>query len=135
MKKLILAVMLGLFTTSSYAENSKIEVRGTIDDDSTNLIDSGNIVKYFSSGAIQRNVVSIDGLGFTNISIPRGAKAILIDIGSYTGLKLKGVTADTGISLDSTCPILLPLSDDPVTTTLGLRNDLASSASAKVYFF
>lgn len=124
-----------VITSHCYADNSKIEVRGSIDDGETTLQDTGLIVKYFTSGARQQQTVTLTGSAFTNIAIPASSDAVLIDIGTNTGLKLKGVTGDTGISLDSACPILLPISADDASTTFGILNLTSTSKQVKVYFF
>lgn len=134
MKKLIIAISL-LIACPAWAENSKLEVRGTVDDDSDILMSTGLIVKNFTTGARQSQKLSIDSATFSAFTVPSGAKAVLIDVGTSTGLHLKGVSADTGISLDNTVPVLLPLSDDIGVTTLGLRNDGPSTQTVKIYWF
>jgi len=135
MKKISMVMASVLLSTYAYADNSKIELRGVVDDGNETVMSSGLITKYFTSGVRQQQTVSCTAGAFTSITVPSGAKAILIDVGTSTDLALKGVTGDTGISLDSTCPVLLPISDDPATTTLGLLNRSGSAKTAKVYFF
>lgn len=130
----LVLVLIGL-AVPCYAENSKIEVRGSIDDGSGTIQDSGLITKYFPSGVIQQQTVSLDSSTFTTITVPINAKALLIDMMSADGITLKGVTADVGISLDSTCPVLLPLSSDSSTMTLGIRNDERAGNKIRLYWF
>lgn len=134
MRKLLLLLL--LITTPAWAvDNSKVEVRGSVNDETSNVLDSGLITKYFTSGARQQQTISLDSVTYTNIAVPVGAKAVLIDVGTATGLQLKGVTGDVGISLDSTVPILIPISDDRTTTTLGIRNGNTTTRSVKVFWF
>lgn len=137
MKKIIwLAIFLFGFSSSSYAtDTTKIQVRANTNDGSSTVLDSGIISKVFTSGARQQQTISIDGASFSAFTVPSGAKAVLIDVGTSTGLRLKGVTGDNGISLDSTCPVLLPISDDVATATLGIRNDGPTGKPVKVYWF
>lgn len=124
-----------ILTSSVFATDySKVEVRASVTDETSNNVDSSMITKYFANGARQAQTVSCTASSFTNLTVPSGAKAVLIDVGTSTDLALKGVTADTGISLDSTCPVLLPISDDPATTTLGLLNRSGSAKSVKVFW-
>ena len=108
---------------------------GSISDGSETVLSSGIIIRSFTAGARQQQTVSIAATSFQAITIPTGAKAILIDTAGSSDLKLKGVTGDVGISLDSTCPVLLPLSDDTATMTLGIQNPASSADSVIVYFF
>lgn len=135
MKRLSLVlVMIGLATVPCFADNSKIELRGSADDGEDQIMSSGLITKYFASGAVQQQTISLDSNSFTAITVPTGAKAIMIDVISSDGLILKGVTADTGISLDQTCPVLMPLTSDS-SIRIGIRNNENNSNRAKVYFF
>ena len=135
MKRLIVFLIFGLSLINiAYAENSKIEIRGSIDDSESTLQDSGLITKYFTTGARQSQSVSLTGNSFTNIVIPTGAKAILIDVVSSDGIKIKGVTGDTGISLDSTVPVMLGISSDG-SATLGFQNMQSTAETVRVYFF
>ena len=134
MKKLIFIALL-LFSTNVYAaDSSKIEVRGSVDDGSTTVLDSGVITKYFGSGTRQQQSVSLTASAFTTISVPTGTKGVLIDVLTADGIKLKGVTADTGISLDSTFPVLIPLSTDG-TATLGIQNMETAVQQIKLFWF
>ena len=134
MKRLILALL--LVSNLAYAdENSKIEIRGQINDDTTNLLDTGTITKYFATGARQMQKLSIDTAVFSALTIPAGARAVLIDVGTSTGLKLKGVTADVGISMSSVVPVLIPISYDLALTTIGILNTSATSKEVKIFWF
>lgn len=135
MKKFIAFLFIAsLFCANSYADNSKIEIRGSADDGSSTNMSTGIITKYFTSGNVQQQTLSLTASSFNNLTIPLGAKAVLIDVLSADRIILKGVTGDKGISLDRTVPILLPISND-VTTTLGLTNNSSSAQTVKVYFF
>lgn len=134
MRKL-LALLILVSTPAFAGDYSKIEIRGSVNDESTTNQDTGLITKFFSNGARQINKVSLDGSTFTNITVPSGAKAVIIDVGTYRHLKLKGVTGDTGISLDSNCPVVMPISSDRSTTTLGILNNASTSAEVKIYWF
>ena len=131
---LLFAVILLVATTYlAFAENSKIEVRGSIDDGTSTLQDSGIITKYFTTGARQSQLVTLTAGAFTAFTKPSAAEALLIDIGSVRSLRLKGVTGDVGISLDSNCPVLLPISDDNV--TIGILSNNASNTTVRLYWF
>lgn len=133
---LFLFLILILFHTSAWAtDTSKVEVRGQVNDGTTNLQDSGIISKSFTAGVRQSQAITASASAFTALTVPSGAKAILIDVGTVRGLKLKGVTGDVGISLDSTVPVLLPLSSDSANVTLGILNNYASDASIRVYYY
>lgn len=126
-----------LFSLVVYADNSKIEVRGSVNDGTTTKQDSGLITKYFTTGVRQQQSVTCTASSFTGITVPTGdgtkVKGIMIDMGTARGLQLKGVTADIGISLDSTFPTLIPFSGD--NNTIGITNNTAVSQSVTVYFF
>ena len=134
MKKLLVLVLM-LVSVPCFAENSKIEVRGTVDDGDEIVSSSGLITKYFSSGTVQQQYVSLDSNSFTAITIPRGAKAILIDVISADGLVLKSITGDSGVSLDDTTPLVIPFSADSSTMTIGIQNTENNSNRIKVYFW
>lgn len=135
MRKLSLIVMGLILCSTAYAEDrSKIEVRASANDEQTTLMDTGLIVKTFQSSIRQQNTLSCDANTNTSLTIPRGSKAVLIDVGTNRSLHLIGGAGDKGISLDSTCPILLPLSSDG-STTIRISNDLSTSATIKAYFF
>ena len=135
MKRLIVFLIFGLSLINiAYAENSKIEIRGSIDDSESTLQDSGLITKYFTTGARQSQSVSLGASGFTAITVPSGSKAILVDVLTADGIKIKGVTGDQGISLDQTCPALLPLSTDG-TVSIGFQNMETAAQNIRVYFF
>ena len=133
-KRMALVLLAILATVPCFADNSKIEIRGSADDGESQVMSSGLITKYFASGVIQQQTISLDSNSFTALTIPTGAKAIMIDVISSDGLILKGVTADTGISLDKTCPVLMPLTSDS-SIRIGIRNNENNSNRAKVYFF
>ena len=112
MKKLALVLMFGLVAVPCLADNSKVELRATVDDGENIISSSGLITKYFPSGAVQQQYISIDGNTNTTITVPTGAKAFLIDTMTADGIQLKGAAGDVGISLDNFTPILVPLSGD-----------------------
>lgn len=134
MKKILILAFLLISSVTYAAESSKVEVRATIDDGTSVLQDTGAITKYFTSGARQQQSVSLTASAYTTLSVPSGAKGIFVDVGSVDGIKLKGLTGDQGISLDSTIPVMLPLSTDG-TVTIGFQNMEASAQTIKVYWF
>lgn len=132
-RKILLIVSLVVICSHCYAAvMSKTETRVSVNDGTTNVEDSGLVTKYFGTGAMQFQVVSLSS-GFNNISIPSGAKGVFIDISADTNMILKGVTADKGISLDSNCPVLFPISADG-STTFGITNLSGSTQQIKVFF-
>lgn len=134
MKRIFIFLALLIFTVPAYAQDyGKIEVRGSSNNGNQTTLDSGLFTKYFTSDVVQTQAITATASAFTAITVPSGSKALLIDVGTSKGLKLKGVTGDNGISLDSNCPILLPVSDDGA--TVGLQNLYSSNASVRAYFF
>lgn len=83
----------------------------------------------------KRETVTISASAFTALSPPSGAKAVLLILGSATGLTLKGVTGDaTGITLTpSTNPLgidaFLPLGATP---SLGLASSNTADQDIEV---
>ena len=135
MKKLLIFLILMAVTVSAGAtDRSKIELRGSGNDEQTTLMDTGLIVKTFNSSVRQSNKVSLDASSTTSITVPTGAKVVLIDVGSYEGLHISGESGDKGISLDDTVPLLMPLSADG-NTTIVISNDIGSSATIILYWF
>lgn len=135
MRKVLVLLLSLLISSQAYAvEKSKVQIQASIDDETSTLSNTGLITKYFNTGARQQQSVSLTASAFTGITIPTGAKAILIDVISADGIKLKGVTGDTGISLDSTVPVLLPISGDG-SATIGIQNMETSAQTIRVFFF
>ena len=128
----LLVLALILIAVPCYADNSKIEVRGTVDDGENILSSSGLLTKYFPSGNVQQQFISLDGNTTTTITVPSNAKAVLIDMMSTDGIQLRGAGGDVGISLDNHAPVLLPLSND---STIVIRSLEANGNRIKVYFF
>lgn len=132
LKRLILALL--LISAPAFAtEYSKVELRASVNDETATLQDTGTISKYFVRGARQQQAVSLTASAFTALTVPTGAKAMLVETTSLDGVKLKGVTGDTGISVDSTTPILVPVSDD--NTTIGFQNMNSTASQIRVYWF
>ena len=133
---LILITIISSFCyfSSASADNSKVEVRGSVDDGTTTLETTGLITKYFTSGARQQQQISLTASAFTAITVPSGARAVIIDMLSADGIKLKGLTGDQGISLDSVVPIVLPLSGDG-TVTIGIQNLETTAQTIRVFWF
>lgn len=133
MRKLWFIVLGLIIASSSWAtEYSKVELRAQVTDETNNLQDTGLFSNYFTTGVRQSQVISATASTFTALTIPTGAKAILIDPTNLSSVKLKGVTGDTGISLDSQVPVLIPISDD--NTTIGFQNMDSSAKSIRVYY-
>lgn len=134
MRYLISLLMMGLLSASAYAQDyGKVELRGSSDDGESTTLSTGLITKYFTSDVVQTQSITATASAFTAITVPSGTKAMILDVGSVRGLKLKGVTGDNGISLDSTCPVLIPISDDGA--TVGVQNLYATNATIRAYFF
>lgn len=132
-------VLLGLLMASSAwaTEYSKVEVRASVNDEETTIQDTGLITKFFASGARQTQKVNLPAATFTALTWPASADAVVITFtstNSPVGLKLKGVTGDTGISIDSTVPLVLGLSSDAANINLGILNEKASADSCRVYW-
>ena len=77
-------------------DTSKVEVRASITDGSSTVEDSGLITKTFTTGVRQQQPVSLAASSFTALSKPSGAKGILIDWGTVSNVKLKGLSASIG---------------------------------------
>lgn len=113
------------------SNNSKIEIRGSQDDGTTELMDSSLITNYFSAGVTQQQTFTITASTFNAITVPSGAKAILISAVTG-GATLKGVTGDTGIKLGTNCPTLIPLGTTP---SIGILDTSGSTQTVQLYFF
>lgn len=133
MKKLL--YLLILIPSIAFASNqSNVSVRGYVDNGSTKTIDSGTITSSFTTGAIQTQVLTLTANAFNAITVPSGAKAILIDTTtSQRGMILKGATNDNGISLDTAVPTLIPITAD-TSATVGIKN-LGGATTVTIYFF
>lgn len=113
------------------ANNSKIEVRGSQDNGTYDILDSGLLTSYFSAGVTQQQSITLTASIFTAITVPSGAKAVLIT--GLTGTAtLKGVTGDTGILLGTNCPILIPLGTSP---SLGITETSGSNQTIQVFWY
>lgn len=136
MKKIVLLLVISLLFTTSHcysADTSKVEVRASVNDGTTDVEDSGLIVKTFSTGVRQQQTITLAANTNTSLSKPTAAKGVLIDVGSTRSLHLIGVAGDRGISLDSAIPIMLPLSSDGAFTTVSISND-GAAANITVYW-
>ena len=131
--RLLLVVMLLIASNCLAADTATIEVRGKVSDGSSTVMDTGLITKTFTANARQQQTVNLTANAFTNIAVPNTADAVLIDIGTNRSLTLRAVTGATGISLDSACPIMFPVSADNV--TFGLFNANTSNVQVRVYWF
>lgn len=113
------------------SNNSKIELRGSQDNGTTDILDSSLITSYFTAGVTQQQTVTLTASSFTAITVPTGAKALLIS--ALTGAAtLKGVTGDTGIALGINCPTLIPLGTTP---SIGITDTSGSNQSVALYWF
>ena len=137
MNRYILSLLMLVFFQSSAlaVNNGKVELRVSGDSDSEIVIlDSGLITKYFTNDVIQTQNVSLTAGAFTAFTVPSNAKGLMVDVGSVRSLALKGVTGDVGISLDSNCPVLVPLTRD-ASSTVGILNRNATAQTVRIYFF
>ena len=134
MKRLLytsLLVIGVLYSAIAFAtDTSKTEVRVSINDGSSTVVDWGLVVDSFTSGTRQTQTVTLTGSAFTALTVPSGAKGLFIDTSAISGLKLKGISADNGISLDATCPLLMSISDDGA--TVGIQNLYSTSQDVQV---
>jgi len=86
----------------------------------------------------QRQTVSLTGSAFTALTVPSGAKAVMILLGTAVSLTLKGVTGDTGITI---APASAPIADAFIclplgaTPSIGIANGSASAQSVEVIWF
>jgi len=81
-----------------------------------------------------RVTVTLTASSFNAFSVPTGAKAIAIILGSATSLTLKGITGDTGIALTPASnptgmDLLMPLGASP---SIGILNGLASDQTIEI---
>ncbi len=125
MKKLSLTIIALSFAVAANADTSKVEVRASVSDGTTTVQDTGLVTKSFTTGVRSQQTVTLSASSFTQLSKPSGAKGLAIDWGTVSNVKLKGLTGDQGISMDSTVPLVLPLSLDN-TSTIGFQNMSAS---------
>lgn len=113
------------------ADTSKVEVRASISDTSgVNVEDSGLITVTFDSGVRQQQTVTLTASTFSSITVPTGAKAVLIT-GLTGAARLKGVTGDTGITMAANCSILIPLGTTP---SLGILEASAADQTLQLYW-
>ena len=142
MRKLYLIIAGILLCATSYAaDTSKVEVRASVTDGTSTVQDSGLVTKTFTTGIRQQQTISLSN-GANTITVPNNTKGVMFDLTSGDGtgvrsLHLKGVTGDRGISLDSVCPVILPLSYDSagvVTNTIIISSDNASAVTIKAYW-
>ena len=140
MKRILsLAVISILCQSLCYAaDTSKVEVRTSISDGSSVVQESGIVTKTFTTGVRQQQTLTLAN-GANTITVPANTKGLMLDLTSLDStsvrsLHLKGVTGDRGISLDSSCPVLLPLSNDVVTNTMIISNDNATSVQIRAYW-
>lgn len=83
-----------------------------------------------------RQTVTLTASAFTALSPPTGAKAVVLILGTATGLTLKGVTGDTGVAL---VPASNPLGIDAVlplgtTPSIGITSSNTSSQTIEVWW-
>ncbi len=138
MRRILYSIIfcLFLFSGTSYpANDAEINIRGKSSDGTFTVMDSGIITKYFSQdpAAVQQQQITATASAFTAFTVPTNAKALLIDVGTVRGLRLKGITGDNGISLDNSCPVLIPVSDDGL--TIGIQNLYGTDSNLKVMWF
>ena len=114
------------------ADTSKVEMRGSITDtNDVTVEDSGLLTDTFTSGVRQQQTVTLTASTFVAITVPTGAKAVLIS--KLTGAAtLKGVTGDTGIALGTNCPTLIPLGTTP---SLGITDTSTVTQTAQLFWF
>lgn len=129
MNRVIIGIFVALlFTNNLYAaDTSKVEVRASVNDGTTDVENSGLIVKTFTTGIRKQESITLAANTNTNLVKPTAAKGVLIDVGSTRSLHLIGEAGDKGISLDSSIPIMLPLSSDGAFTNVRISNDGAAS--------
>jgi len=113
------------------ADTSKVEVRGSITNDSSVFVeDSGLITNTFASGVRQQQAVTLTASTFSSITVPTGAKAVLIT-GLSGAATLKGVTGDTGIAMAANCPVLIPLGTTP---SLGILEGSGAGQTLQLFW-
>ena len=137
MRKLLLLLGILIATPAFATDTAKVEVRASINDGTATVEDSGLVTKTFTAGVRQQQTLSLSA-GANTISVPANSKGVMFDVGSVRSLHLKGVTGDRGLSLDSACPVVLPLSYDTAgvsTNTMIISNDNASAQQILAYWF
>ncbi len=82
----------------------------------------------------KRETVVLTASIFTALTVPTGAKALIIILGSATSLTLKGISGDTGVALTpSSNPLgmdaMFPLGASP---SIGILNGLASNQNVEL---
>lgn len=85
----------------------------------------------------KRETVSLTNAAFTALTVPAGAKGILLMCDASVGpMTLKGVTGDTGIVILTAVapgvPIMLPLGTTP---SIGILNSNAAAQSVDIIWF
>ena len=89
-----------------------------------------------TSLGIVRQKVTLTASVFTALTVPSGAKSVIIKVGSATSLTIKGITGDQGIPIAPASnplglPVVLPLGASP---SIGILNGLGSDQSVEVIF-
>lgn len=82
----------------------------------------------------KRETVTLTASSFNALTVPSGAKVLIIILGSATSLTLKGITGDTGITL---APASNPTGIDAIiplgaTPSIGILNGLASNQNVEL---
>lgn len=85
----------------------------------------------FSSSVLKQETISINASTFQALTIPTGAKLLVIDVGTAISLTAKGVTGDTGVKIAPTSnplgiPAILPLGTSP---QIGILNGDTNAVS------
>lgn len=85
----------------------------------------------FATSVLKQETISINASTFQALTVPTGAKALIIELGSAVSITLKGVTGDTGVKLTPASdplglPAIIPLGASP---SIGILNGDASAVS------
>ncbi len=104
------------------------------------LLDRDLLPVKFAPGAGlagQLQSVTLTGSTFTALTVPTGAKAVLMELPTTAvSLVIKGVTGDTGVTLTPATnfpgiPLLLPLGASP---SIGLLNNSSTAVTVNMVF-
>lgn len=88
----------------------------------------------FATSILKQETVTVSGSSFQALSVPSGAKSVIVLLGTAVSITLKGITGDTGVAMTPSSnplglPLILPLGASP---SIGLRNADASAVSIPV---
>lgn len=83
----------------------------------------------FATSILKQETITVNAATFQQLTVPTGARLLVIELGTAEAITLKGVTGDTGVKLTPASdplglPAIIPLGDTP---SVGILNGDASA--------